>query len=58
MRHSESTAVFVSAKNWNALMDALPTLKSQIRTVIFWGAGSINEQVEFNDYVLIAYQYI
>ena len=45
MRHSESTIVFVSAKNWNALMDALPNLKSQIHTVIFWGAGTINEQV-------------
>ena len=45
MRHSESSVVFVSAKNWHALMDALPTLKSQIHTVIFWGTGPIDEQV-------------
>lgn len=45
LKHSESKVVFVSAKNWAALVETLPSLKDQIHTVIYWGADRVNAQV-------------
>ena len=46
LRHSESKAVFVSTKNWDALTEKLPALQGQIQAVIYWGPGPVNRQVK------------
>ena len=44
--HSESTIVFTSALNFPKLAQALPKVKEQLKTVVYWGkADSANEQV-------------
>ena len=44
-KHSETSIIFVSTENWGKLATALPALKGQVQTVVYWGSGGVNEQV-------------